>query len=219
MISALKQKNTYIELFQQLRYALYCTVHPADGFWCITREKKATVSSAIVLLAMYSLIEILRLTLTNFQFLLMPIEYFNAPMSVLTICVPIILWSVANWGFTTLFNGKGRLSDIFIATVYAFTPVIVCNAVGILMSQFITYEEGALYYTMLVIAGIWSLLLVLVAMMQIHDYTLAKAIATSFLAICGIGFILFIFMLFFSLVSDAFMYFFGLYREIIFRLY
>ena len=219
MVAALKQKSTWIELLKQLQYALYCIFHPADGFWCINREKRASVASATILLVIYCIIEIMRLTLTNFQMLLVPIEYFNAPMAALSVCIPILLWSVANWGFTTLFNGKGKLSDVYVATVYAFTPVIICNAIGIFISQFITYEEGVLYHTMLSIAGIWALLLVLVAMMQVHDYTLLKAIGTSFLSICGIGFMVFIFLLFFALVSDAFMYFYSLYTEIVFRLY
>jgi hypothetical protein len=218
-LTSLKQKDTYIKLGEELRYALYCIFHPADGFWCISREKRASVASANVLLAIYAIIEVMRYTLTNFQFLFVNMEYFNALFAIGSIILPIVLWSVANWGFTTLMNGKGRLSDIYIATVYAFTPAIICNAIGIVISQFITYEEGALYHTMLAVAMIWSIMLVLVAMMQVHDYTLLKAIASSFLSIAGIGFMLFIFMLFFSLISDSVMYFISLYNEIVFRLY
>ncbi|MCL2638123.1 MAG: YIP1 family protein [Oscillospiraceae bacterium] len=218
-LASLKRKETYIKLLNELRYALYCIFHPADGFWCISREKKASVASAHVLLALYAIIEVLRLTLTNFQFVRVNMEYFNALFAIGSIILPIALWSVANWAFTTLMNGKGKLSDVYIATVYAFTPVIICNAVGIVISQFITYDERELYFTMLTVATIWSIMLVLVAMMQIHDYTLLKAVASSFLAILGIGFMLFIFMLFFSLISDAVMYFISLINEIVFRLY
>jgi hypothetical protein len=218
-LASLKQKATYVRLGEELRYSLYCIFHPADGFWCITREKKASVASAHTLLAIYAIIEVLRYTLTNFQFLFVNMEYFNAIYAIGSIILPIVLWSVANWAFTTLMNGKGRLSDVYIATVYAFTPAIVCNAIGIVISQFITYDEGVLYHTMLVIAMIWSIMLVLVAMMQIHDYTLLKAVASSILSIAGIGFMLFLFMLFFSLISDSVMYFISLYNEIVFRLY
>jgi hypothetical protein len=217
--ASLKQKETYIKLLTELRYALYCIFHPADGFWCIRRESKASVASANVLIAVYALVEVLRLTVTNFQFVTVNTEYFNALYAIGSIILPIVLWSVANWAFTTLMNGKGRLSDVYVATVYAFTPAIVCNAIGIVISQFMTYDEGALYYTLLAIAMIWSIMLVLVAMMQVHDYTLLKAIASSILSIAGIGFMLFVFMLFFSLISDAVMYFISLANEIIFRLY
>jgi len=219
VIAALKQKSTYTELGQQLKYALYCIFHPADGFWCITREKRASVASANVLLLIYVIVEVLKYTMTSFQFVFVNPEYYNALYTVFSVILPICLWSVANWGFTTLMNGKGRLSDIYIATVYAFTPTIILNAAGIVISRVITYDEGPLYRTMLTIATIWSILLVLVAMMQIHDYTLLKAVGSSILAILGIAFIVFIFLLFFSLISDAIMYFVALYNEIVFRFY
>ena len=219
--ASLKQKDTYKRLGAELRYSLYCIFHPADGFWCLTRENKASVASANIMLALYAIIEVLRLTLTKFHVLreYVNVEYFNALYAIGSIILPIVLWSVANWSFTTLMNGKGRLSDVYIATVYAFTPAIICNAAGIVISQFISYDERALYQTMLVISMIWSVMLVLVAMMQIHDYTMLKAVGSSILSIFGIGFMLFIFMLFFSLISDSVMYFISLVREITFRLY
>jgi hypothetical protein len=217
--AGLKQKSTYVRLGQELRYSLYCIFHPADGFWCINREKKASVASAHILLFLCALVNVLRLTLTNFQFVLINIEYYNAITSALSIIMPLVLWSVANWGFTTLMNGKGRLSDIYVASVYAFTPSLILNAVCIPLSHVITYNEGVLYRVSLTIAMIWSIMLLLVAMMQVHDYTMLKAIASGFLTIAGIGFILFIFMLFFSLISDSVVFFIGLVNEIIFRLY
>jgi hypothetical protein len=218
-VAALKSKDTYKTLGQQLRYSLYCMFHPADGFWCIMRERKASVASAHVLLLMYSIVNVMRLTLTNFQFVLVNLEYFNAITVALSIAVPVVLWSVANWGFTTLMNGKGRLSDIYVATVYAFIPSFILNTICIPLSHLITYNEGVLYRVALTISMIWSVMLLIVAMMQVHDYTMLKTIASSFLAILGIGFILFIFMLFFSLISDSVVFFIGLVREIIFRLY
>jgi len=219
MLAALKQKSTYKKLGKQMKYALYCIFHPADGFWCLTREKQASVASANALLLIFIIVEILKYTATSFQFVFVNPEYYSAVYTILSILIPVCLWSVANWGFTTLMNGKGKLSDIYIATIYAFTPYVLLNAVGIVMSRIITYEEGQLYRTMLVISVIWSGMLVLVAMMQIHDYTLLRAFASSLLAIAGIAFMLFIFMLFFSLISDAIMYFISLYREIVFRFY
>ncbi|MCL2019489.1 MAG: YIP1 family protein [Oscillospiraceae bacterium] len=219
MIAALKQKSTYTTLGGQLKYSLYCMFHPADGFWCLTRENRASVASANILLLIYVIVEILKYNVTSFQFVFKHPEYYNALFTVLSVVLPIFLWSIANWGFTTLFNGKGKLSDIYVATIYAFTPHILLNAIGIVISRVITYDEGQLYRTMLTIALIWSVMLALVAMMQIHDYTLLKAVSTSIVAILGIGFILFLFLLFFSLISDAIMYFISLYNEIVFRFY
>jgi hypothetical protein len=57
----------------------------------------------------------------------------------------------------------------------------------------------------------------LAGMMMIHDYTLGKTILSSLLTVVGMGVMVFIFVIFFSLVSDAVAYFISLYKEILFR--
>jgi hypothetical protein len=82
----------------------------------------------------------------------------------------------------------------------------------------ITYEEGVLYWVLTGFAGVWTVVLILAAMMMVHDYSLAKAIASGFLTLIGMGIMVFIFVIFFSLISDAASYFVTLYKEILFRL-
>ncbi|MNC60552.1 hypothetical protein D3C75_1104370 [compost metagenome] len=55
--------------------------------------------------------------------------------------------------------------------------------------------------------------------MMIHDYTLGKTLITIAATVLGMILIIFIFLLFFSLVTDAAAYFISLYKEIIFRFY
>jgi hypothetical protein len=88
----------------------------------------------------------------------------------------------------------------------------------IVVSQLITFEEGAVYYFMVSFSALWSALLVLAGMMMIHDYTAGKTIFSSLLTIVGMGVMVFIFVVFFSLISDAVAYFVSLYKEILFRL-
>jgi hypothetical protein len=60
-------------------------------------------------------------------------------------------------------------------------------------------------------------MLILSGMMMIHDYSLTKAVFSSLLTIIGMGVMVFVFVVFFSLVSDAVAYFVSLYKEILFR--
>jgi hypothetical protein len=64
----------------------------------------------------------------------------------------------------------------------------------------------------------WPALLILAAMMMIHNYSASKAIFSSLLSIVGMGIMVFVFLIFFSLVSDGIAYFISLYKEISFRL-
>jgi len=101
---------------------------------------------------------------------------------------------------------------------YALTPYVIINVIMIILSQFITFEEGAIYWVLSGFAALWTGLLILSAMMMVHDYSLLKTLFSSFLTVIGMGVMVFIFVIFFSLISDAFAYFVSLYKEIMFRL-
>jgi hypothetical protein len=114
-------------------------------------------------------------------------------------------------------DGKGRMIDIYMAVAYALAPFVIINAVMILLSQFITFEEGALYWVLAGFAAFWTGILILSGMMMIHDYSITKTLLSSLLTIVGMGIMVFIFVVFFSLISDAVAYFVSLYKEILFR--
>ncbi|MDR0909189.1 MAG: YIP1 family protein [Spirochaetaceae bacterium] len=200
-----------------LRFALYIPTHPFDGFWDLTHEGRGSVMAANIITLAMILVEIMRLTLTNFQFLIINLEKFNIITVFLRIILPLGLWTVANWSLTTLMDGKGKLKDIYMATSYALVPYIIVNFLMIVLSQFITAQEGSVYHVLIAFSTIWSVLLVLAGMMMIHDYSASKAILSSLLTIVGVGIMVFLFLMFFSLISDAIAYFISLYKEIVFR--
>jgi len=211
------KKAWWRHLGKTLRYALYVIIHPIDGFWDLSHEKRGSMAAANVIIAAAVLVEILRLTLTSFQFVTINMEYFNAVIVAMRILLPVFLWTVANWSLTTLMDGKGRMGEIYMAICYALTPYVIINAAMIVLSQLITYEEGAVYWVLAGFAILWTGILILCAMMMVHDYSMLKTILSSLLTVIGMGLMVFIFVVFFSLVSDAVAYFVSLYKEILFR--
>ncbi|MCL2126795.1 MAG: YIP1 family protein [Treponema sp.] len=215
--SFLADGSWWIRLGKTLKYSLYVAVHPLDGFWDLTHEKRGSLAAANVIVAASVLVEILRLTLTSFQFITINMEYFNAVIAALSILLPIFLWTVSNWSLTTLMDGKGRVKDIYMAVAYALAPSVLINAFMIVLSQLITFDEGSVYWVLAGFSVVWTVWLFIAGMMMIHDYSLTKTIFSSFLTIIGMGVMVFIFVVFFSLISDAAAYFVSLYKEILFR--
>jgi len=213
----LNNKAWWQHLGKTLKYSLYVITHPLDGFWDLTHEKRGSVGAANVIIGLAVVVEVLRLTLTNFQFVTINMEYFNSIIVAMRILLPVGLWTVANWSLTTLMDGKGRMIEIYMSVCYALTPFVIINAIMIILSQFITFEEGAIYWVLGGFAAIWTGLLILSAMMMVHDYSLLKTILSSLLTVVGMGVMVFIFVIFFSLISDAVSYFVSLYKEILFR--
>jgi len=217
LLEYLPDKAWWQHLGKTLRYSLYTSVHPFDGFWDLTHEKRGSLAAANVIVAMAVLIDILRLTLTSFQFVTINMEDFNAVIEMMRIILPIFLWVVANWSLTTLMDGKGRMIDIYMAIAYALAPSVIINAVMIILSRLITFDEGAVYWVLAGFSLLWTGILILSGMMMVHDYSMTKTVLSSLLTIVGMGVLVFIFVVFFSLISDAVAYFVSLYKEILFR--
>jgi hypothetical protein len=213
----LPDKAWFIHLGKTLKYSLYTSAHPLDGFWDLTHEKRGSLAAANVIVAMAILVDVMRLTLTSFQFVTINMEEFNAAIVMMRIILPVFLWVVANWSLTTLMDGKGRMRDIYMAVAYALTPSVIINAVMIVLSRLITFDEGAVYWVLSGFSILWTAILLLAGMMMVHDYSLTKTVVSSLLTIVGMGVMVFIFVVFFSLISDAAAYFVSLYKEIMFR--
>ena len=183
----------------------------------MTREKRGSLAAANIIVAASVIVEVLRTTLTSFQFITVNMENFNALIVFMRILLPVFLWTVANWSLTTLMDGKGRMGEIYMAIGYALAPSVIINIIMIILSQVLTYDEGAVYWFLSGFSIAWTALLIIAGMMMVHDYTLPKTILSSLLTVVGMGVMVFIFVVFFSLVSDAVAYFVSLYKEILFR--
>ena len=203
---------------QSLRYALYVITHPFDGFWDLIHEKKGSIAAANTFLIMFLMIRVLKLIATNFQFISAPIQHINVFEEMGSLLLPFIVLCVANWAMTTLFEGKGRFKDIYMGMCYALVPYILIQLPMILVSNMLTYEEGSFYSVLLAFSVIWCFFLVFVGLMEIHDYGPGKTFIFLIVTVVGACVILFLMLVFFSLLSDAVAFFVSFYREIVFRL-
>ena len=202
-----------------LKYAKYVLFHPFDGFWDLTHEKRGTLAAATTWLALFLITRVLELMFTNFQFINAPLQYINVFEQMSSLLFPFLIVCLANWSLTTLFDGKGRFSDIYMAMCYALVPYTLVHLPLILVSNIIAFDEAAFYTVLLSVSIVWCVLLVFVGLMQVHDYGPGKTIIFLTVTVVGALIIIFLLLVFLSLLSDAPSYFISLYREIAFRLY
>ena len=213
-----KRSDAWHRYLDSLRYSLYLITHPFDGFWDLIHEKRGTLAAAHTFLLLFLITRVLKLMLTNFQFISAPVQYINVFEEMASLALPFIILCLANWAMTTLFDGKGRFRDIYMAMCYALVPYILIQIPMILVSNMLTFEEGSFYSVLLSVSVIWCVFLVFVGLMEIHDYGPGKTLIFIIVTIVGAAVIIFLMLTFFSLLSDAFAYFVSLYREIVFRL-
>ena len=202
-----------------LRYGLYVITHPFDGFWDLVHEKRGSLAAAHTFLALFLITYVLKLMLTNFQFITAPIQYINIYERCASLLLPFLVLCLSNWSLSTLFDGKGHFRDIYMAMCYALVPYILIQVPLILLSHMISFDEASYYTVLESVSIIWCLFLAFAGLMQVHDYSPGKTLIFIVFTIFGAMVILFLVLVFFSLLSDAAGYFVSLYREIVFRLH
>lgn len=211
----LTPKEKYID---SLKFALYCTTHPLDGFWDLTHEKRGTYAAANTILALALLIRILKLRYTSFLFMEVYWEDLNIFMYLASIVFPLALWVLGNWGLTTLFDGKGRLGQVYMATCYAFTPYVLIQFPLMIFSNFVTVQEAEFYSVVSLLSLVYSALLIIAAMGQIHEYSAGKNLLFVVATLFAMLVMIFILMIFFSMVAQGIAYFISLGKELMFRM-
>lgn len=218
MIAALKNKQTWQHYWKTLKFSLYCITHPLDGFWDLTHEKRGSIAAANTILILTLVARIMKLQFTSFIFNKVYWPEVNIFLYLSSILFPLALWCVGNWGLTTLFDGKGRLSQIYMATCYGLTPYPLIQFPLIVFSNVVTVKEEEFYLVLSGLSLVWAALLILAAMSQIHEYKMSKTIVFTIATGFAMLVMVFILLLFFSMISSGVAYFISIGREILFRL-
>lgn len=218
MIAALKKKETYKHYIATLKFAMYCISHPFDGFWDLTHERRGSIAAANTILFLTLLARIMKLQFTSFIFLRVYWEGINIFLYIASVLFPLMLWVVGNWALTTLFDGKGRLGQVYMATCYALTPYPLIQFPLIIFSNLVTVDEKEFYMVLSSISLVWAGLLMLAAMSQIHEFTMRKNLLFTVFSLFAMLVMVFILLLFFSMITQGIAYFVSLGKEILFRL-
>ena len=202
---------------QTLKYGLHVIVHPFDGFWDLKRERRGSLAVALTVVALTILTFVIQKQNTAFLFNMNRLKELNVVVDIVTVLLLYVLWCVSSWCLTSLMDGEGTIKDIAIATGYAIIPIALINLPLVGISHLITAEEGAFYVTLGVISYIWAGALLFFSMMITHQYSMKKTILTVILTILGMAIILFIGLLFFSVIQRMLTFVITIYKEIRFR--
>lgn len=212
------KKDKLDKYWDSLKFAFYCMSHPMDGYWDLTHEKRGTYAAANTILIVTILVRLMSLKYTGFLIQVVNWERINIFLYIASIVFPLGLFVVGNWALTTLFDGKGRLGQVYMATCYAILPYSVIQVPIVILSNVVTVEESQFYFTLSTIALVYCGLLIIVAMGQIHEYSGAKNLLFMVASLVAMLIIIFILMLFFSMISQGVAYFVSIGKELLFRL-
>ncbi|SDY95321.1 Protein of unknown function [Evansella caseinilytica] len=200
-----------------IKYPLYVCIHPFKGYWDVKYEGKGKMNIALSIVLLLTVVIILKRQFTGFVVNFNNPNELNSIDELIYIVLPFFLFAVSNWAITTLMEGEGKFQEIIIAAAYALVPMMIIYSVTTVISNFITWEEAPLFFMLDSLALLWFLGLLFVGIMTIHQYSVAKTVATFFLTVVVMGVIIFLGLLFFSLIQQMVAFAETVYREIVYR--
>ncbi len=214
----LKTKSTLSYIKEEyIKFPLYLLSHPLKGFEIFKREKRAKTSVAITFIVILVILNILSFQYSGFEVNDNEIKDLNSIAEITYIVGVILLLTVSNWSVTTLFDGKGKMKEIFLMLSYSLFPLIWATGIGIILSNILTGEELAVYSLVLGLGSFLTGYMVFLGMISIHEYGLGKCVLTVIFTIIAAAIIIFILLLCFNLFQTIYGFFYTIYQEITLR--
>lgn len=200
-----------------ITFPLYIMSHPIKGYEEFKREKKGKLWVGVVFMLFLIFLNIMEYQYTGFIISQVDITKLNSLREISTVFGLILIITFANWSITTLFDGKGKVKEIFTMIGYSLFPLCWAKLVGLFASNFLTQNEAALY-TLLIGLGTFLMgYMCFFGFLCIHEYGLIKCIVTLIFTAIAALVICFIGILTFDLFQKMAGFVYTLYQEISLR--
>lgn len=192
--------------------------HPFLGFQEIRfGEEKTSLWAAIVIAVLYVLATIYQYVGTGYLFNENNIANINLWLLLAKSLGVLVIFCAAQWSVSILTNTSGRLSDIVITACYALAPYTAAIFIGTWLSNYMLLDE--LYASYIITLGmLWGVVILLIGTITCHELSFGRTLGFLLLTIAGMAVIVFVGVLFYTLLEQLITFFSTLYVEVVFRM-
>ena len=141
----------------------------------------------------------------------------NVFIIAIAVLLAVLLWCVANWCLTCLFEGEGSLKDIYIATTYSLAPLPLFFVLATVLTNFMDSTGDSIVSLLTSIAIVWVGILIFFGMLVTHDYQIGKNVLITICTIVAMLVILFVAILFGTLIYKMIAFVVGIITEVVNR--
>lgn len=201
----------------KIKYMFYVMTHPMDGFYEIRHRGNGSVPLAILAVILFSISYTIQRMCASF--IVNDINPRNVDLitDLSGILVVFFLFCIGNWSITCLMNGEGRFKDIVTVIGYSLLPMILTYVPATILSLAISDEEVIFYHILIWLGTAWAVMLGIMGIMVIHNYSSGKTLITLILTILAMLIIMFILMMLATLIRQVIGFLSSIYTELKFR--
>lgn len=199
-----KKRNIIIFKTEKSKCLGLSMAHPVESFRKIKEKQTGSLVYAVIILITFYIITVLNDTLGGFTFTVFDSESYNALYVFLSTVGLVVLWTFCNWLICSLLDGIGTIKEIFIVSCYCLVPIILAFFIKLGLTHILIQSEAAFLSIMVYAFVLYAAFMLILGIMQIHDYGFGKFIATTVLSLVAMLIIIFLLFLIIMLAQQVF---------------
>ncbi len=216
VIVIIRKKKIVLIKNAAVREMLYSPLHPAQVFGEVKAKKKGSVILGIIIMVLFYVSAITKSTASAFLFRDSG-GSFNSVIVLIQTVGFVVLWTVVNWAVATLLGGIGKVREIFIVVTYGILPMVISNVLYTILSYALNDTEGVFLSVLSVAALLFSVFMIVIGLMIMHDILFGRFIGITILTFIGMLIVIFLLVLIIILVQETYGFIGTLLRELFFR--
>lgn len=212
-----RKRNLVLIKNAKLRVALRTPIHPFESLHDIKTKNMGSVAIATVLMILFYVATILNDLVGGFMFKITDLSNFNAVLPLIGTVGIVLIWTVANWLVCILFEGKGKIKEIYCATCYSLMPLIVYNFAYIILLNVLIPSANSPFEMFGNICYIFTAVLLLLSITVIHDFSFFKAMGTAVATVLGMAIVAFVLFSMLTLWQEILGFILSVFNEVTLR--
>lgn len=205
-------------LLSNVMYSGYYMKHPIDGAYGIAREGRASWSAPSIILLIFTLEYVINKYLCGFLQKTVRDGRYDILSDVGTIVIVMVALTACNYLVCTINEGEGTIKKIYTYFAYSLLPYVMLTPVNFLLSHVLTMNEEFLITLVNVIIYAWILILAVLGIKEVNNYTAKETTKIILLTIFTILIVSLLVFIIYVLWAQVFEFISAVFGEVVYRL-
>ncbi len=132
--------------------------------------------------------------------------------------VPVLTWILASYAMTTILDGATKIGEALVYNTLSLMPYVLFTVPVVLLSRVMDGGQAGLYYALTGGQIVWVILLMIVGLKEMNEYSVGKTVAVVLLTVFTMAVIWATIVLLFTISSQFVTMIREVYYEIVYRL-
>lgn len=180
--------------------------------------KRMSTVLVIVLLALALGVSVFSIYFTHYPLSTVSVRNANLLLECGKLFVPVLTWILASYAMTTILDGATKIGEAMIYNTLSLMPYVLFTVPVVLLSRVMDGGQAGLYYTLTGGQIAWVILLMIVGLKEMNEYSVKKTVLVVLLTVFTMAVIWATIVLLFTISSQFVTMIREVYYEIVYRL-